>query len=201
MSDPGRASLILASGSPRRRDLLRREQIEFEIRAANIPEQQRPGEAAELFATRMAREKALTVARRTGPVPERTILGADTIVVLDGEVFGKPRDSDHAIAMLSRLAGRTHTVVTAVALVSSATLEERVASVSSEVQMRALGLDEIRSYIASGESLDMAGAYAVQGEGRRLVGSIRGSESNVIGLPMDETLAMLRTAGVVGSAE
>ncbi|MCH2171274.1 Maf family protein [Myxococcota bacterium] len=192
MNPPARNCLILASASPRRSELLDREGIEFEIRPANIPEQQRRGEKATDFAERLAREKAIAVARRSGPAPDRRVLGADTIVVLDGEVFGKPRDPAHAIAMLTRLTGREHVVVTAIALVSSGTLKTRFTSVSTRVRMRNVAPEEIRAYVATGEPLDKAGAYAIQGEGRRLVESIQGSETNVIGLPVEETLKMLQ---------
>jgi septum formation protein len=124
------------------------------------------------------------------------VLGADTIVVIDGEVLGKPDDEGHALALLRRLVGRRHLVVTGVALVTSDTLEERHAVVESSVSMRAAGERELRAYVATGESLDKAGAYAAQGVGRRLIEKIEGSESNVIGLPLEETLALLREAGI-----
>jgi septum formation protein len=124
------------------------------------------------------------------------VLGADTIVVIDGDVLGKPVDAEHALVLLRRLAGRRHHVVTAVALVASDTLEERHAVVESCVSMRAAGDPELRAYVATGESLDKAGAYAAQGGGRRLIEKIEGSESNVIGLPLEETLALLRAAGI-----
>jgi septum formation protein len=124
------------------------------------------------------------------------VLGADTIVVVDGDVLGKPDDAEHALVLLRRLVGRRHRVVTGVALVSSDTLAERHAIVESGVSMRPAGEAELRAYIATGEPLDKAGAYAAQGDGRLLIESIEGSESNVIGLPLEETLALLRAAGV-----
>jgi septum formation protein len=119
------------------------------------------------------------------------VLGADTIVVLDGEVLGKPRDSDHALELLERLTGREHSVVTAVALVASDTLRVRQAAVTSRVEMRAVERDELIAYVATGEPLDKAGGYAVQGGARSFVTRIHGSETNVIGLPLDETVELL----------
>jgi septum formation protein len=188
--------LILASASPRRRDLLARAGVPFEVHPADIPEEAHPGEAPVAYAQRLARAKALTVAGRVGRQPRRLVLGADTIVVIDGEVLGKPRDADDAVRLLTRLIGRRHRVVTAVALTATDTLAVHSAAVESDVVMRpADALD-----IATGESLDKAGAYAAQGEGRRFIERIEGSESNVIGLPLDETLALLRAAGLNGFA-
>jgi septum formation protein len=187
--------LILASGSPRRRDLLTRAGVRFEIRPADIPERREPGEAPAAFAERLAREKALHVARAAGPEPTRWVLGADTIVVIDEDVLGKPEDEAHAVALLSRLAGRTHVVITAVALVETGRLEPRSTTVASRVTLRAAPRDEIEAYVAGREPMDKAGAYALQGEGRRFVERVEGSESNVIGLPVDETLALLAASG------
>ncbi len=188
------APLILASASPRRSDLLRRAGIRFEVRPADIPEIEQPGETPAAFAQRLARSKALTVAEQIGASPPRLVLGADTIVVLDGEVFGKPRDSDHALELLERLVGREHSVITAVALVASDTLRVRQATVTSRVEMRAVERDELIAYVATGESLDKAGGYAVQGGARSFVTRIHGSETNVIGLPIDETVELLGEA-------
>jgi septum formation protein len=192
--------LVLASASPRRSDLLRRAGIRFEVRPAGIPELEQPGEAPVAFAQRLARGKALAVAEQIGASPPRLVLGADTIVVLDGEVLGKPRDSDHALELLERLAGREHSVVTAVALVASDTLRIRQAAVTSRVEMRAVERDELIAYVATGEPLDKAGGYAVQGGARSFVTRIHGSETNVIGLPLDETVELLGEAGFGGPA-
>ncbi len=188
------APLVLASASPRRRDLLRRAGIRFEVFPADIPEIQQPGETPVAFAQRLAHSKALSVAKQLGASPPRLVLGADTIVVLDGEVFGKPRDSDHALELLERLVGREHSVITAVALVASDTLRVRQATVTSRVEMRAVERDELIAYVATGESLDKAGGYAVQGGARSFVTRIHGSETNVIGLPIDETVDLLGEA-------
>ena len=187
--------LILASASPRRRDLLERAAVAFEVRPANVAERREPGEPPALFARRLALDKARAVARRAGAEPPRLVLGADTIVVIDAEVLGKPADPEHAVALLSRLVGRCHRVITAVAVIESASQAARHAVVESSVSMRPASAEEVRAYVATGEPLDKAGAYAVQGVGRRFVEKIEGSESNVIGLPLQETLALLREAG------
>jgi septum formation protein len=187
--------LVLASASPRRRELLAGAGIAFEVMPAEIDERALPDEAPHALAERLAREKALAVAERLGPAPRRLVLGSDTIVVLAGEVLGKPRDPEHAEALLGRLVGRRHDVVTGVAVVDSQRLAPRSFTVTSRVTMRAAEADEIRRYVATGEPLDKAGAYALQGEGRRFVAVVEGSESNVIGLPLEETLALLRAAG------
>jgi septum formation protein len=195
MSAPPAAGLILASASPRRRELLERAAVAFEVRPANVPEQRLPGEEPARFAGRLALAKARAVAQAAGAEPPRLVLGADTIVVVDGDVLGKPADAEHAVALLSRLVGRSHRVITAVAVVESAGRHARHALVESTVTMRPASAEEVRAYVASGEPLDKAGAYAVQGAGRRFVEKIEGSESNVIGLPLEETLALLREAG------
>lgn len=188
--------LILGSASPRRRDLLAQAGVAFEVQAADIDEQALPGEAPRTLAERLAREKAGVVAARAGTVPRRLVLAADTIVVVDGDVLGKPIDADDAVRLLGRLVGRAHEVLTGVALVASdAPARASTCVVASRVRMRAAREDEIRRYVATGESLDKAGGYAAQGEGRRFIEAIDGSETNVIGLPMHETLALLRAAG------
>jgi septum formation protein len=193
MSSP--LPLVLASASPRRRELLERAGVRFEVIPAGIEESPLAGEAPRQLAARLAREKALAVAGRLGPDPARLVLGADTIVVLGENVLGKPQDASEAESMLSRLVGRTHRVVTAVVVARSHDLVWRARTVESRVRMRPAELEEIRAYVATGEPLDKAGAYAVQGRGRRFVAEIAGSESNVIGLPLDETLDLLREAG------
>jgi septum formation protein len=184
-------ALVLASASPRRRQLLARAGIAFEVIPADIPELGRSSEKPGDFAVRVAAEKALAVAQRVGPAPPRQVLGADTIVVVDGEVLGKPRDAEHALLLLQRLAGRSHEVITAVAVAASDTLEIRTTAVTTRVTMRKAAAEELRAYVATGEPLDKAGAYAIQGAGRSLIEMVDGSESNVIGLPLEETLALL----------
>jgi septum formation protein len=193
------AAVILASASPRRRELLERAEVAFEVRPANVPERREPGEPPALFARRLALAKARAVARTAGAEPPRLVLGADTIVVIDADVLGKPESPEHAVELLSRLVGRTHRVITAVALVDSASQDVRHTVVESSVRMRPASAEEVRAYVAGGEPLDKAGAYAVQGDGRRFVEGIEGSETNVIGLPLEETLALLRDAGWEGA--
>jgi septum formation protein len=193
-------SLILASASPRRRQLLARAGIAFEVIPADIPEHGRSGEKPGEFAARVAAEKALTVARRVGPAPRRQVLGADTIVVIDDAILGKPRDAEHAVRLLERLVGRSHEVITAVAVAASDTLEIRTTTVRTRVTMRRAAAAELRAYVATGEPLDKAGAYALQGGGRNFIEKVDGSESNVIGLPLAETLALLGAAGGEGPA-
>jgi len=170
---------VLASASPRRRELLAGIGLAFEVRPAALDESLRNGESPERHVTRLALEKASAVGGEG-----ELVLAADTIVVIDGEILGKPADDDDARRMLHRLQGREHRVLTAVAL--RAVAAERVASAAAEsaVRMRALGAEEIAWYVATGEPADKAGAYALQGIGGLFVEAIRGSSSNVIGLPL-----------------
>ena len=193
-------SLVLASASPRRRDILSRLGLDFEIHPANIDESPRPGEAASELVVRLALGKARTVAQALADGSERWVLGSDTVVVLAGETLGKPRDPEDAEAMLGRLLGQTHRVLTGVAVVDARTGQEFSRAVASDVIMRPGSEEEIRDYVAGGEPMDKAGAYALQGEGRRFVSQVVGSESNVIGLPEEETLALLEEAAAGGVA-
>jgi len=188
-------TLVLASASPRRRDLLEQAGIPHQVHPANIDETPLENELPVALSVRLAREKALVVAKSLGGEPRRRVLGSDTIVVLDGRVFGKPADPEDAVHLLQQLVGRTHTVVTAVAVVDSSSLEVRDLAVESRVTLRDASEEEIRRYVATGEPLDKAGAYAIQGEGSWLVTALEGSLSNVIGLPLEETLALLEQAG------
>ncbi len=186
----GQTSLVLASASPRRRELLGQLGLRFTVAAADIDETPRPDEAPEAYVLRLAREKARAVASR---FPGAWVLAADTTVVLGRELLGKPRDAAEAREMLSRLSGRTHEVHTGVALAGRA---EEALVVRTRVTFRTLGPEEIAWYASSGEPLDKAGAYAVQGKGGFLVAALEGSPTNVIGLPLGETLALLARAGV-----
>lgn len=182
--------LYLASKSPRRRELLGRLGVPFGVLDLDIPEHRQPGEPAEDYVRRVAREKAgaglLTVVGN----PSAVVLGSDTEVVLDDEVFGKPRDDADAAAMLRKLSGRTHQVISAVSLVSPA---REVQGVSvSEVTFAKLTDAEIRAYVASGEPAGKAGAYAIQGGAEVFVTRLSGSYSGVMGLPLYETACLLR---------
>jgi len=184
--------LILASASPRRRDLLAQHGIAFEVAVATDAEPCRePGEPCESFALRAAVAKAAAVAP---DYPRRPVLGADTIVVIDDEVLGKPGGPGEAREMLKRLSGRTHQVQTGVAVVEAtpggvAVVAGEVAI--SEVTFRSLSDREIEQYVATGEPLDKAGAYGIQGRGGELVASFAGSYSNIVGLPMELVKEML----------
>ncbi len=184
--------LILASGSPRRHELLRRAGIEFEIVESGVEELLRAGESGAEFALRMAAEKAIAVsAARPGAI----VLAADTIVACGARILGKPADPAEARAMLSALAGVTHTVVTAFAIACGGALAERIA-VSSRVTFRTLTAAEIDAYVASGESLDKAGAYGIQGRGADFIVAVEGTRDNVMGLPVAEVIAALARHGV-----
>jgi septum formation protein len=188
-------ALVLASASPRRRELLEQAGVPHEVVPADIDEESLPGESAREMTRRLAREKALAVARRLAGGTPRHVLGSDTTVALDGRVFGKPSDADDALRLLRALAGRTHLVITAIAVVDTRSLAVFERVVESRVSMRSAGDDELRAYVATGEPLDKAGAYAIQGGGAALVCRLEGSRTNVIGLPVEETLELLSRAG------
>ncbi|GAC1515975.1 MAG: Maf family protein [Gemmatimonadaceae bacterium] len=184
--------IVLASQSPRRRDLLALIGIAHEVRPADVDESVGVDELPVPHAERLARAKALTVARL---VPEAIVIGSDTIVAIDGAILGKPRDVEDAARMLTRLSGRTHTVVTAVAVARGV---GRIASAVESVQVtfRPLTGDEIAGYIATGEPLDKAGAYGIQGYGATIVERIAGDYFAVMGLPLTRLVVVLRAVGV-----
>ena len=188
------AELILASASPRRRDLLAQLGVEFRVVASHVPEVPHSGEGAEAFARRVARAKAEEVARLH---PQAWVLGADTIVVLGSRILGKPSDASEARAMLRSLSGRPHEVLTAIVLVTPAGRVANEQAVRTRVEFRALGEPEIDAYVESGEPLDKAGAYAIQGGAAEFVDHIEGSYTNVVGFPLDEVSALLRTHGII----
>jgi len=193
--------LVLASASPRRQELLRNAGIPFTVCPANIPEVPLAGESPRACAERLAREKAQAVFRQQ---PSKFVLGADTIVVSDGEILGKPRDDADAMRMLRLLSGRTHQVITGVSLVGPALRTENkkletgfedTRSETTLVTMTTLSDPDIRSYIASGEPMDKAGAYAIQGRASRWIPRIDGDYFNVVGLPVALVYKMLREHG------
>ncbi|HYI02445.1 Maf family protein [Hyalangium sp.] len=188
LEDP--TSLVLASASPRRRDLLSQLGLRFTVAAADLDETPLAGEAADLYVLRLARAKAQAVAAR---FPDTWVLAADTTVALGTELLGKPGGPDEARQMLTQLSGRTHAVYTGVALAGRA---EEATVVHTRVTFRTLSAGEIDWYVSTGEPLDKAGAYAIQGKGGFLVASVEGSPTNVVGLPLGETLALLTRAGV-----
>jgi septum formation protein len=185
------AVLCLASVSPRRRELLRQIGVPHLTAAPNIDERILPGEAADDYVRRMARAKAAAVRAHTLALP---VLAADTIVVLDDEICGKPASEAEGIAMLARLSGRSHRVLTAVALAAADAIALRLSV--SEVRMRAISAAEARAYWHTGEPHDKAGGYAVQGRGAVFIERLAGSYSGVMGLPLFETAELLRAAGI-----
>ena len=186
--------LVLGSNSPRRRDLLTASGFAFEVAVPDIDERALPGEPAEAQARRLALAKARVVAARVSR--EVCVLAADTLVVVDADVLGKPRDVDEAVEMLLRIQGRAHRVLTGFALVVRALGVEDHGVVESLVRMHPVDRGAARAYAQSGEPLDKAGGYAAQGEGGRFVAEIRGSRTNVIGLPMETVVARLARVGV-----
>lgn len=186
-------SIILASASPRRRELLADLGVPFEVVVSDACEPVRqPDEPCAHYALRMALVKARAVAETH---PDRWILGADTIVVIDDVVLGKPSDTEHAREMLHSLSGREHQVHTAIALIRHdrpAQRQEHTAVDTTRVTFRHLTRAEIEQYVAGGEPLDKAGAYGIQGDGGALVETFRGSYTNVVGLPVELVAAMLR---------
>jgi septum formation protein len=189
------ATLVLASASPRRRELLARLGAPFTVRPSHVPELHPPGPHAQAVVA-VALDKARAVAREWAE-GAAVVLGADTEVVLDGRYLGKPRDAIDAVRMLWELRGRTHEVVTGVALVEAPSGREETAAVTTRVTMAVATEAEIAAYVATGEPLDKAGAYAVQGEGRRLVAEVDGCLTNVIGLPVETTRRLLERWGVI----
>ena len=180
--------LILASASPRRQDFLAGLGLRFTVVPAAIDETVLAGEQPEPFARRMAAAKAELIAR---DCPEACVLGADTVVALEGTVFGKPRDRADALAILQTLRGRTHQVTTGVAVVCPARGLCEVFTVTSGVRFATFADEVLQAYIDTGEPMDKAGAYGIQGRGAFLVAAITGSCSNVIGLPVHDLIAVL----------
>jgi septum formation protein len=188
---PAAPLLVLASVSPRRRELLRQIGVPHIVRAADLDETAEPGEPPVDYVVRLACAKARAVRARAVALP---VLAADTTVVAEGALLGKPRDREEGLAMLARLSGRTHQVLTAVALATAAGVAFRVSS--SEVRMRALSAQERAAYWDCGEPRDKAGGYAIQGRGAVFVEHLSGSYSGVMGLPLFETGELLAAAGL-----
>jgi septum formation protein len=190
--------LVLASASPRRQELLRNAAINFTVQAADIAETPLADELPRSFAERMAREKALAVFRGR---PSDVVLGADTIVVVDDQILGKPRDEADAVRMLRLLSGRTHAVTTGVCLAGPQQGHETpfidIRSETSSVTFTALNDSDTQFYVSTGEPLDKAGAYAIQGMASRWITRIEGDYSNVVGLPVALVWRMLKEHEVV----
>lgn len=187
-----RTELVLASASPRRRELLAQLGVQFDVVPADIDEYVLPGERPETYVRRMAEGKAKAGwAGASG----RPVLGADTAVVVDGLILGKPRDRDDALRMLELLSGRTHRVISGVAIADGDQVLERLCS--TEVTFGEISAAEREAYWATGEPQDKAGAYGIQGLGARFVRHINGSYTGVVGLPLYETAELLRCTGLL----
>ena len=189
------AEFILASASPRRRELLAQLAMPFTVIPANIDEHVVPGEIPWAYTRRIAYAKAQHVARQ---FPTAVVLGADSVVILEQQILGKPRDMDDARQMLSRLSGRAHTVMTAVAVLHRARHFVCLDAVCTLVRFRPLSSSTIEHYIATGEPMDKAGAYAIQGAAAAFVEAWEGCYTNVVGLPLQRTAAFLQAAGLSG---
>jgi septum formation protein len=190
--------LVLGSGSPRRREIISALGLPFRVLAADIDERVREGELALPYLERIAGEKLRAIRARLGQAAFSAVLVADTSVVVDGEVLGKPSDVADAVRLFTRIAGRAHTVYTRYAIGLPGESEARVArTVATEVHVRAASPVEIQAYAATGEGLDKAGAYAAQGIGSFFIERVVGSYSNVVGLPACEVLGDLRSLGLV----
>lgn len=190
MNKTSKPLLHLASSSPRRQEILRALGVEFTVQGVDVEEFRLPDEPADQMVLRLATAKA--VAARVDD--QRFVIGSDTAVVVDDDVLGKPRDREDALAMLLRLSGRRHFVLTGVAL--RANDRVRTALSSTSVQFREISRDEALAYWQSGEPCDKAGAYAIQGRGGAFVMGINGSYSGVVGLPVFETLQLLHDEGI-----
>ena len=184
--------VILASGSPRRRQLLAGAGIEFDVIESMVPEEHIAGEPARDYALRMARDKAIAVSSR---FPEAIVIGADTIVVCETQILEKPADAADARRMLAMLSARTHMVVTAFAFARDGKIIES-SPVESNVTFRKLSDAEIEAYIATDEPFDKAGAYGIQGVGGGFISHVEGSRDNVMGLPTERVIAALARHGV-----
>jgi septum formation protein len=189
--------LVLASASPRRAELLREAGLAFHVLPVEVDESPRPGESARQMVRRLAEEKARLAAARIACADAGSpalILAADTTVVLDGEILGKPGSADDARRMLRRLSGRTHEVITGVALLHMPDGRLRVEDETTQVTFAPLGDTDIEAYVSSGEPMDKAGAYAIQGGAARFVTGVEGSYSNVVGLPVELVKRLLGRA-------
>jgi septum formation protein len=186
--------IYLASASPRRRELLEQIGVAYELLRLDVPELRDPAESPEEYVLRVALAKARAGHALLAASDARPVLGADTEVVIDGEVLGKPRGRDEAIVMLQRLAGREHLVLSGIAVVSAEQEQSRLCV--SHVRFRPIGDDEALAYWHTGEPADKAGGYAIQGRGAMFIERLEGSYSGVMGLPLFETAQLLRQYGI-----
>ncbi len=186
--------LILASASPRRQELLRLAGVPFEVIPSQVEEKLLSGESPEEYVIRLARMKAVDVAKK---FHDRWVLGADTAVVIDGRMLGKPKDRREAKEMMEMLSRREHLVITGYCILNSTILEKRAGKVTTRVRFKPLSSEEIRWYLNTGEPYDKAGGYAIQGKAAFMVQEIQGSYTNVVGLPLCEVIEALQGLGVV----
>jgi septum formation protein len=189
---PPYTPIILASVSPRRQELLKNAGIAFEVHAANIAEIPHAGETPVAFAERMAQEKARVV---SALLPGRIILAADTVVAVENEILGKPANTEDVARMLRLLSERIHAVTTGVCLIGEGF--EYVRSETTAVEFSRMTADEIRDYVSTGEPMDKAGAYAIQGGASRWITNVKGDYNNVVGLPVELVLKMLKQWGAI----
>jgi len=185
--------LILASASPRRQELLRQLGLDFEVIPSSIEERISPGTEPDMAAMKLAESKAVDVAHR---VEDGLVIGADTVVALDDCILGKPKDEEEAREMLERLSGRWHRVFTGIAVINKATLEKVTTCEESRVKFKDINAAEIENYIRTGEPMDKAGAYGIQGKGALLVEKIEGCYYNIVGLPLFKLSLVLSHFGV-----
>jgi septum formation protein len=186
--------LVLASASPRRQELLRAAGIAFTVMPADLPEVLQPGESPQQFCTRLAREKALAIWHKLRQDSGTLVLGADTIVVVDDRILGKPQDNADATRMLRMISGREHSVITGICLAGKDLADVRL--ISTTVHVNEISDIEIADYVATGEPMDKAGAYAIQGIASRWIPRIEGDYSNVVGLPISLVYGMLKERAV-----
>ncbi len=185
-------TVILASNSPRRKELLRQIGVQFTADPADVDERVLPGESPEDYAIRVSREKARVAAARAR---SGIVVAADTVVVFEGNILGKPADARDASRMLTTLSGRQHHVITGLTIMDAETGKTAICTSTTKVWFRDLSVDEIESYVASGEPLDKAGAYGIQGQGAVLVKGIEGCYFNVVGMPLSILVDLLRDFG------
>ncbi|HUN55917.1 MAG TPA: Maf family protein [Smithella sp.] len=189
MSITSKALFVLASESPRRRDILESVGLKFKTIPAHVNEDYLAGENPKQHVGRLSRDKAMVIARK---YPEAWVLGADTIVVIDGMILGKPKNQTQAKKMLKRLSGREHKVFTGFSIIRAASKVFQTKVIQSAVRFKTISPEEMQWYLACNEPYDKAGGYAIQGKGAYFIQSIRGSYTNVIGLPLCEVLETLK---------
>ena len=187
--------LILASQSPRRKYLLKQAGLQFKVIPSQVDESTVPMTSPESYVKILAEQKARDIARQ---YPDNYVIGADTIVLMDGTILGKPRSRDEARQMLARLSGKTHQVLTGFAVCCATKSYSYSDTIKTDVRFKNLAPEEIEWYIHTSEPFDKAGAYAIQGLGTFLVKSIKGSYTNVVGLPVCEVIELLLTEGIIG---